>query len=116
MTMISAMPNAVCEARIDALLTEFGPILAERIMDTEALDFLWEARVRERYLGQHIAACFPPDEEDVELSRIAVLSAFGGRWHAGVCLIDGEGRAVDLLWKQQFADRDMAEAAFERGA
>ncbi|HTU12127.1 MAG TPA: hypothetical protein VMG08_14645 [Allosphingosinicella sp.] len=115
MTMISAMANGAFEARIEALEHEFGAILAGRIMDAEAVDFLWEARMKERYLGQHFDICFPPDDEDVELSRVAVLSAFGGSWHAGVCLVDGEGQAVDLLWQQTFELRELAESAFARG-
>lgn len=115
MTMISAIESGAVAARIGALEAEFGAILAGRIMEAEAVDFLWEARVKERYLGQHYDVCFPPDDEDVELSRVAVLSFFCGEWHAGACLIDGEGRAVDLLWKQSFEARELAEAAFARG-
>lgn len=115
MTMISAMSNGAFEARINALEAEFGAILAGRIVEAEAVDFIWEARVRERYLGQHFDICFPPDDEDIELSRIAVLSFFGGKWHAGACLVDGEGSPVDLLWKQSFEHRELAEAAFVRG-
>ena len=115
MTMISAIANGVFEARIAALEAEFGAILAGRIIESEAVDFLWEARVKERYLGQHFDISFPPDDEDRELSRIAVLSVFGGSWHAGVCLVDGDGCVVDLLWKQCFSDRESAEAAFDRG-
>ena len=115
MAMISAIGNAAFEARISALEAEFGAILTGRIMEAEAVDFLWEARLKERYLGQHFDICFPPDDEDIELSRVAVLSAFGGKWHAGACLIDGEGMAVDLLWIQSFEVRDDAEAAFARG-
>jgi hypothetical protein len=115
MTMISAMVTGGFAARVAALEAEFGAILAGRIMEAEALDFVWEARLKERYLGQHFDVCFPPDDEDVELSRVAVLSAFGGSWHAGVCLVDGDGQAVDLLWKQTFDCRELAEAAFVRG-
>jgi hypothetical protein len=115
MTMISATGNSAIEARITAIEAEFGAILAGRIIESEAVDFLWEGRIKERYLGQHFDVCFPPDDDDTELSRVAVLSAFGGEWHAGACLVDGEGRAVDFLWKQSFEDRDLAEAAFARG-
>ena len=115
MTMISAIANGAFEARISALEAEFGAILAGRIIEAEAVDFLWEARIKERYLGQHFDVCFPPDDDDIELSRVAVLSAYAGQWHAGACLVDGEGMAVDLLWKQSFADREQAEAAFARG-
>ena len=116
MTMISVMGNGAFQARIEVLEAEFGAIQAARIMDSEAVDFMWEARVRDRYLGQHFDVGFPPDGEEMELSRIAVLSAFSGRWHAGTCLVDGEGQPVDLLWKRSFSDREEAEAAFDRAA
>ena len=90
--------------------------MAERILEAEAADFLWEARVKERYLGQHIDAGFGLDDGEIELSRIAVLSFLGGDWHAGTCLVDGEGAAVDLLWKEKFDWLDAAEAAFDHAA
>ncbi len=116
MTMISAIGNGVTQARIVALEAEFGAILAGRMIEAEAVDFLWEARIKERYLGQHFDICFPPEDEDVELSRMAVLSCLGGEWHAAVCLVDGEGMPVDLLWKQSFETREWAEAVFARAS
>lgn len=116
MTMISAIPNRRCDAVLDALRTEFGAVLAARIMEAEAADFLWEARVRERYLGQHLDVWLSDQQDETELARIAILSFLGGRWHAAVCLVDGEGMAVDLLWKAGFDRVDEAEAAFDRAA
>ena len=97
------------DAAIDALRAEFGAVLAERIIEAEALDFLWEARVRERYLGQQIGFDFDDDDASQELSRVAILSALDGRWYTGMCLVDGEGAAVELLWKRQFQSRGEAE-------
>ena len=114
MNMISAMANGGCEAFMDALRSEFGAIHAERIIEAEAADFLWDARVKERYLGQHFDVCFGDEPGETELARIAILSFLGGRWHAAACLVDGEGMAVDLLWKRSFDQQDEAEAAFER--
>ena len=110
MTTISAIANVGCEAVVEALRAEFGGILAERIIEAEAADFLWDARVKERYLGQH----FSLEDHFEELSRVAILSALDGRWHAGLCLIDGEGKAVELLWKRSFDQQDEAQVAFER--
>ena len=110
MTMISAIGTGGCEAIVDALQAEFGAILAARILEIEATDFLWDARLKERYLGQHF--CLEDDAED--LSRVAILTVLAGRWHAALCLVDGEGRAVELLWKRSFDRPDEAEAAFDR--
>lgn len=112
MTMISAMTIGCCEARVEALRSEFGSIMAVRIMEAEAMDFLWHARVKQRYLGQHIDVGMDFGEDEVELSRIAILSFLDGRWHSGTCLVDGEGLAVDLLWRQSFEGREEAEAEF----
>lgn len=88
--------------------------LADRILAAEAADFHWEARVRERYLGQWIGIGTAPDDGEDDLARMAVLSLLGGRWHAGICVVDGEGEAVQLLWLQSFAGLEEAESAFAR--
>ena len=116
MTMISAISNGPCDAVVDALRAEFGVVLTARIVEAEAADFLWDARVKERYLGQHFDVGFCSEEDETELSRIAILSFLGGRWHAGTCLVDGEGRAADLLWKECFGNPEEAEAAFDHAA
>ncbi len=121
MTIISAIPGGSGDAYarlVEGLRLEFGcadiGILAERIFEAEKADFHWDARVREHYLGQH----FPPDCGDddpcEDLSRIAILSFVGGRWHAGVCLVDGDGCAVDLLWLRSFHAHPDAMEAFVR--
>ena len=113
MTMISTMSNGGCEA-IDALRSEFGAILAERIIEAEAAGFLWDGRVKERYLGQHFDVWFGDEHCETELARIVILSFLGGRWHAALCLVDGEGMAVDLLWNRCFDQPNEAQSAFDR--
>ena len=110
MNMISAISNCDCDAIVENLRAEFGAILAERIIEAEAIDFLWEGRIRERYLGQYVAG-IDDLEMSEDVSRIAVLSSIGGRWYVGMCLVDGEGDAVDLLWKLEFGGRVDAEIA-----
>jgi len=108
MNMISTIGRG-CDAALDALRAEFGGVLAERIIEAEAVDFLWESRVRERYLGQQIGWDIDDEDGSQELSRVSVLSVLDGRWYAGLCLVDGEGAAVELLWKRQFGSRGEAE-------
>lgn len=112
MTIISMKPMGRCDARIDAHRAEFGGILADRILEAEAADFLWESRVVERYLGQHIDAVSSDESMSEDVSRVAFLSLLDGAWHAGICLVDGEGAAVDLLWKRTFDSREEAEYVF----
>jgi hypothetical protein len=108
MNMISTIGRS-CDVAVDALRAEFGAVLAKRIIEAEAVDFLWEARVQDRYLGQEIGLDLDDEEASQELSRIAILSILEGRWYVGMCLIDGEGAAVELLWKRQLGSRGEAE-------
>lgn len=112
MNIISMNPMGRCEARIDALRAELGGILADRILEAEASAFLWDSRVLERYLGQHIDAIPDGDTIVEDVSRVALLSLLDGAWHAGICLVDGEGAAIDLLWKRTFDSREEAEDAY----
>jgi hypothetical protein len=100
-----------CNAQFDALEAQFGSVIASRILEAEAADFHWQARVRERYLGQYLDDGFGSGEE---LSRVAILSELGGQWHAGVCLVDGDGAVETLLWLRTFGRAEDAIDAFER--
>jgi hypothetical protein len=112
MNNISNKMTGRCDALVDTLRAELGGVLASRIIEAEVADFLWESRVRERYLGQHFDALDDDKPTSDEVSRIAFLSFLDGRWHAGMCLVDGEGGAVELLWKRSFDRYDQAEIAF----
>ena len=112
MTMVSTVQMRRCDVLVDALKAELGGVLASRIIEAEAADFLWESRVRERYLGTHLDAHFEDERSSEDVSRIAFLSVLDGRWHAGICLVDGEGGAIELLWKLPFESREQAEIAF----
>jgi len=119
MTIISAIPGGSGDAYaklVEGLQMEFGSVdvgaLAARIFEAEAAEFHWDVRVRERYLGQHYDVDLCGDGLTDELDRIAFLSFLAGRWHAGVCLVDGEGCASDLLWVRSFDQREDADEAF----
>ena|SRR5690348_5895835 len=112
MNIISTVAMGRCEAVVDALRAELGGVLAERVIEAEAAEFLWESRLRERYLGQHFDAIAEENLSPEEVSRIAFLSVLDGRWHAGICLVDGEGSATELLWKRTFGTFEEAAIAF----
>jgi hypothetical protein len=114
MNIISTVGMGRCEALVDALRAELGGVLAERVIEAEAVDFLWESRLRERYLGQHIDPFGDDELAFSEVSRIAFLSFLDGRWHAGICLVDGEGATMELVWKRAFQRCEEAEMAFVR--
>src|SRR5574338_654503 len=103
MTIIFATPGGSGDAYqrlVQSLQMEFGTAdigaLARQILDAERADFHWNARVQERYLGQHVGIDLGDEEASEELARIASLSFLDERWHAGICLVDGEGCASEL--------------------
>jgi hypothetical protein len=121
MTIISATPGGSGDAYarlVQSLQLEFGSVevgaLARRILETEKADFHWDARIRERYLGQHFSLDVDDENGAEELARIAILTFVAGRWNAGICLVDGEGCAVDLLWLRSFERREDALEMFDR--
>jgi hypothetical protein len=121
MTIISATPGGSGDAYarlVQSQQLEFGSVevgaLARRILETEKADFHWDARIRERYLGQHFSLDVDDENGAEELARIAILTFVAGRWNAGICLVDGEGCAVDLLWLRSFERREDALEVFDR--
>jgi hypothetical protein len=52
------------------------------MLEAELVDFLWDARVRERYLGQQIGWDLDQEDASQELSRVAILSILDGCWYA----------------------------------
>ena len=112
MNIISTETIGRCDSFIDALRAELGGVMAARIIEAEAADFLWESRVRERYLGQHVEVALDDGEGSEEVSHMAFLSILDSRWHAGIALVDGEGCAIDLAWKRSFSSFEEAEFAF----
>lgn len=114
MNMISTIGMRPCDVQLEAIRAEFGAVMAARILDAEAVDFLWEARMCERYLGQCVDVIFDEEDAAEEVSRIAFLSDFDGAWHAGICLVNGEGNVVELLWRRQFESILEAQMAFDR--
>ncbi|HTU10992.1 MAG TPA: hypothetical protein VMG08_08860 [Allosphingosinicella sp.] len=114
MTIMSAISVGRVDALLAALKAELGGVLAGRVLESEALDFLWEARISERYLGQFLDDFCGSDEPGDELSRVVVLSLLDGLWHVALCLIDGEGCARELLWRRSFEGSDEAQFEFVR--
>lgn len=121
MTIISAIPGGSLDAYeqlVEGLRLEHGcrdiAAIAERILEGERADFHWQARTRQRYLGQHFALDFGDEDAGEDISRIAILSFLGGRWHVGLSLVDGNGCAVDLLWLRSFDRHEEATEAFAR--
>ena len=84
-----------------------GGALARRFLDAEESDFLWDARVQERWLGAY-EGCGDGDDE---LDRIAVWGRFDGRWYMAILLVDGEGMPRGTMAHRACSSRKSARQA-----
>jgi hypothetical protein len=89
-----------------------GEALAQRFLEAEESDFLWEARVAERWLGSYESV----EDDDFDLERIAICGWSDGRWFVAVMLIDGEGLPHGTMGKRVCSDLDAAQQAMRDAA
>jgi len=85
-----------------------GEALAQRFLEAEESDFLWDARASERWLGAYESI----DEEDFELDRVAIIGRLDGRWFVAVSIVDGDGNAHGLMVRRSFRRERQAREAF----
>jgi hypothetical protein len=111
-TNIPGASDPVLAALVHGLEVEFGraagAALAERFWQAEDVDFSWDARLQERWLGSFQSVV----DEEIELDRVAILGRTGGRWFAATMIIDGDGRPHAMVARRHFARRSAAERAF----
>jgi len=85
-----------------------GRALAERFLAAEEVDFHWDARVQERWLGAYQAI----EDEGLELDRVAVLGRLDGSWFVAVCIVDGDGQAHGLAGCRHCESKVEAEDSY----
>ncbi len=109
---ISAASDRVVATLVAGLEIEFGrgagEALAQRFLRAEESDFLWDARVSERWLGAYESI----DEDDFELDRVAIVGRLDGRWFVAVSIVDGDGNAHGLMGRRSFRSEVRAREAF----
>lgn len=109
---IGAASDRVMAALVAGLEIEFGrgagEALAQRFLEAEESDFLWEARQSERWLGAYESL----DDDDVELDRVVILGRLDGRWFVAVSIVDGDGNAQGLMGRRSFRSERRARQAF----
>lgn len=110
---ISHNVDRVMATLIAGLELEFGrgaaEGLAQRFIDAEDVDFHWEARIEERWIGSYEAQ----DEDAFDLDRVAILGQIHGRWFVAMCIVDGDGMAHGMMGRQAFLNAAAARKAFE---
>lgn len=109
---IAAAADRVMAALVSGLEIEFGhhagPALAQRFLDAEDVDFHWDARDQERWIGSYHGTV----EDGIELDRVRVIGQIDGRWFVAVMIVDGDGNAHGMLGKRYFAKALQARKAF----
>ena len=112
MQSIGVASDRVMAALISGLEIEFGrgagEALAHRFLDAEEVDFLWDARLQERWIGAYASV----DEEEIELDRVAIIGRLDGKWFVAVMIVDGDGNAHGMMGKRTFGSEREAREAF----
>ncbi|MBV1691410.1 hypothetical protein KRR38_27930 [Novosphingobium sp. G106] len=112
---IAQATDRVMAALVAGLEIEFGrgvsQALAQRFLAAEECDFLWDARVEERWIGAYDSS----DDDEIDLDRVKILGRLDGDWFVALMIVDGEGRAHGMIAKRRFKQRRGAEAEFLDG-
>ena len=109
---ISGATDRVMAALVSGLEIEFGrgvgEALAHRFLEAEEIDFLWDARVQERWMGAYEST----DSDEIDLDRVRIFGRLDGRWFVAVIIVDGNGKAHGLLGRRDFGQRKQAWTPF----
>ncbi len=115
MTMVQSVGTAgdrVMAVLVAGLEIEFGrgagEALAEHFLKAEESDFLWAARMAERWLGAYESI----DAEGLDLDRIAIIGRCGRCWFVGVSIVDGDGNPQGLISRRRFNSEREARETF----
>lgn len=105
--------DRVMTALIADLEIEFGggidKALAQHFIDAEEIDFYWDARVLERWLGAYESL----DDAETMLDRVAIYGRLDGYWFAATCNIDGDGNPHNIAGCRTFHSEAGAQKAYE---
>jgi len=109
---IEVASDRVFSALVSGLEAEFGRgaggALARRFLDAEEVDFLWDARVDERWIGAYESF----EDDEIELDRIAIWGRLDGEYFAATMIVDGDGNAHGMMGRRAFECESEARAAF----
>ena len=103
---ISVAADRVIAALVSGLELEFGHGAGEAL--AEEVEFHWDARVEERWIGSYESA----GEDEIELDRVRIIGRLDGRWFVAVMIVDGDGNAHGMMGKRDFRSRGYAVRAF----
>ncbi|RYY28833.1 MAG: hypothetical protein EOP62_02290 [Sphingomonadales bacterium] len=112
---IGAASDRILAALVSGLEIEFGrgagTALAKRFLEAEEVDFHWDARCGERWIGAYDSM----DDEGVELDRIAIWGKFQGEFFTAMMIVDGDGMAHGMMGRRSFVSAEEAQEACADG-
>jgi len=105
---IGAASDRVMAALIAGLEIEFergaGEALANRFLAAEDVNFRWDARIEERWLGAYECE----DDDETWLHRVAICGRLEGKWFAATMIVDGDGEVHGMLGCREVGSRKAA--------
>ncbi len=114
-TACSGRNDKVVSALVVGLERDFGRGAAEGLarpfLEAEEVDFRWDARSEERWLGPYE----DPDDAGFELDRVAICGCLDGDWFTAIMRADGEGNAPGMTGCRIARDRTEARDAMLHG-
>ena len=114
-TAFSGRNDSAVSALVAGLEREFGrgaaKGLARHFLEAEEVDFRWDARSGERWLGAYEAH----DDAGLELYRVAICGCLDGEWFTAIMLVDGEGNAHGMTGCRVALDRTEARDGMLHG-
>jgi len=109
---IEVASDRVFSALLSGLEVEFGrgagAGLAQRFLEAEDVDFHWDARLQERWVGAYESL----DDDEFELDRIAILGRLDGEYFVATMIVDGDGNAQGMMGRRAFESESEASDAF----
>jgi len=112
---IGVASDRVIASLVSGLEIEFGrgagAALAQRFLDAEDVEFHWDARIDERWLGAYASL----DGDDIELDRVAIWGQLDGEYFFATMIVDGDGNAHGMIGRRGFASEKAARCAFADG-
>jgi hypothetical protein len=104
--------NRIMATLVAGLEIEFGrgagKALAQRFLDAEEVDFRWDARIEERWIGAYASI----DDDDFALDRVRILGWLDGQWFVATHIVDGDGNAQGMLGCRDFGSEIEARESF----
>lgn len=109
---IEVASDRIISALVSGLECEFGSgagaALAQRFLEAEEIDFHWDARFEERWVGAYESF----EDDEIELDRIAIWGRLGGEYFAAMMIVDGGANAHGMIGRRAFECESEARAAF----